>query len=64
MVNENYQISEGAYVPRTMDNLSSKDKSVDTISSQGSIDDNQIFRNFRDRNKTWEQLQRPWSGKW
>jgi len=29
-----------------------------------SLDDEQISRNFLDRFKTWEQLQRPWSGKW
>lgn len=28
------------------------------------VDDNKIFRNFMDRFKTWEQMQKPWLYNW
>jgi len=29
-----------------------------------SVDDNKIFRDFADRFKTWEQIQKPWLYNW
>ena len=49
---------EGKYDPKTSDD-SNKREEADNSSM-----DRQIQKNFLDRFKTWEQLQRPWSGKW
>jgi hypothetical protein len=52
-----YKIQEGEYTFKTIDENSNKETNITPI------EDKEILDNFLKRFKTWEQLQRPWSGK-